>query len=189
SPARSSLSLHDALPIWSGPKDRDGTLVVADPSSETVSTVSAPALEDNHVRRVRISRDGSRIALIQTIGEETAIQVAMVIRDEDGTPTAVSEPVAVGASVSDATDLTWVDSVTLGVLGRSEGGAPSVHTVPLGGPSVALLSVPDASLLTSGRGERELWVATETGEVFNRAGNGWRRVGEESDAIAIAFPG
>lgn len=175
--------------VWSGPKDSDGTLVVADPISETVSTVSAPALEDNHVRRVRVSRDGSRIALIQTIGEETAIQVAMVIRDEDGIPTAVSEPVAVGASVSDATDLTWVDSVTLAVLGSSEGGAPTVHTIPLGGPSVALLSVTDASSLTSGRGERELWVATETGEVFNRAGNGWRRVGEESDAIAIAFPG
>src|SRR5699024_12287768 len=81
---------------WSGTKDSDGSLVVADPISETVSTVSAPALEDTHVRRVRVSRDGSRIALSQTIGEETAIQVAMVIRDEDGIPTAVSEPVAVG---------------------------------------------------------------------------------------------
>jgi len=175
--------------VWSGPKDSNGTLIVADPIAEVVSIVSAPALADNRVRRIRISRDGSRIALIQKIGEETTIQVAMVIRDDDGTPTAISEPVAVGASVSDATDLTWVDSVTLAVLGRSEGGAPSVHTVPLGGPSVALLSVTDASSLTSGRGERELWVATETGHVFNRAGNGWRRVGEENDAIAIAFPG
>lgn len=175
--------------VWSGPKEGNGTLTVADPTSGVVSVVSAPALTDNRARRIRISRDGSRIAMIQTIGQETAIQVAMVIRDDDGTPSAISEPVAVGASVSEATDLTWVDSVTLAVLGRSEGGAPSVHTVPLGGPSVALLSVADAVSLTSGRGERELWVATETGQIFNRAGNGWRRVGEEDDAIAIAFPG
>lgn len=175
--------------VWSGPGQSNGTLVVTKPGTEVVSVVAAPALADHRVRAIRVSRDGSRIAMIQRVGDAVLIQVAMVIRDEDGVPTDVTAPITVGSSVADSTDLTWVDSVTLAVLGTSGEGAPAVHVIPLGGPSLALLSVPGASAITSGRGERELWVATRDGQLLSRAGNGWRRVGEDLDVVAVAFPG
>src|SRR5699024_3451835 len=175
--------------VWSGAKENDGTLMVTRPGSEVLSVVSAPAPANHEVRSIRVSHAGARLAMIQELGDEVSIQVAMVIRDEDGTPTAITEPATIGNSVQDSTDLAWVDSVTLAVLGSSDGQAPTVHTVPLGGPPVALLSVPGAESLTSGRGERELWVATDDGQLFNRAGNGWRRVGEDEDVRAVAFPG
>ena len=175
--------------VWSGEVESNGTLVATRPGSEVVSVVDAPALVDHRVRAVGVSPEGSRIAVIQDLGDAVVIQVAMIIRDDEGAPTGIGEPQTVGHSVKEATDLAWVDSVTLGVLGSSDGDAETVHTVPLSGPSVALLSVPGASSLTSGRGERELWVSTSEGQVFNRAGNGWRRVGEDADVIDVAFAG
>src|SRR5699024_8200382 len=106
--------------VWSGAKENDGTLMVTRPGSEVVSVVSAPALADHEVRSIRVSRDGARLAMIQELGDEVSIQVAMVIRDEDGTPTAITEPATIGNSVQDSTDLAWVDSVTLAVLGSSD---------------------------------------------------------------------
>lgn len=175
--------------VWSGPAASNGTLMVTRPESGVVSVVSAPALAEHEVRAIHVARDGARLAFIQVDGDDVMIQVAVILREEDGTPASISDPITVGRSVADSTDVAWVDSVTLAVLGTSDGGAPSVHITPLGGPSVALLAVPDATSLASGRGEQELWVATEDGQLFNRAGNGWRRVGEELDVRAVAFSG
>lgn len=175
--------------LWSGEVANEGSLMVTRPGSEVVSVVAAPGLAEHDVHAVRVSRDGTRLAMIQTLGEEVTIQIAMIVRDEEGMPLAVTTPETVGYSVQDAMDLTWVDHVTIAVLGSSDDAARAVHTVPIAGPSVALLSVPGAQSITSGRGERELWVATADGQLYNRAGNGWRRVGEEVEVREVALPG
>lgn len=175
--------------VWTGPGQNPGTLVGARPEGEVVTIIDAPALAEHTVRALRVSRDGARLAMIVDQGGEVTIQVAMIQREEDGTPAGVTAPVLVGATVRESTDLAWVDSVTLAVLGESESGARAVHIVPLGGPSVALLSVPGASQLASGRGDREIWVVTDDGQLFTRAGNGWRRVGEDLTVTEVAFPG
>lgn len=175
--------------LWSGEVTNEGALMVTRPGSEVVTVVSAPGLADHEVRAVRVSRDGARLAIIQTLGKESAIQIGMIVRDDDGTPLAVSAPQTVGYTVQDAMDLAWVDHVTIAVLGSSDEAGRAVHTVPVAGPSVALLSVPGARTITSGRGERELWVATAEGQLYNRAGNGWRRVGEDAEVREIALPG
>lgn len=175
--------------LWSGEVNNEGALMVTRPGSEVVTVVSAPGLADHEVRAVRVSRDGTRLAIIQILGEEPAIQIGMIVRDDDGTPLSVSAPETVGYAVWDAMDLAWVDHVTIAVLGSSDETGRAVHTVPIGGPSVALLSVPGARTITSGKGERELWVATAEGQLYNRAGNGWRRVGEDAEVREIALPG
>lgn len=175
--------------VWSGETTNPGTLLATTPGSGVAAIVDAPLLKDHDVRAVRLSRDGGRIAVLHEVGERVIIQVAMVERDETGTPTGVGEPATVGASIVDASDLAWVDGVTLAVLGSSDGETTTAHMVPLSGPSVALLSVQGSVSLTAGRGEREMWILTDSGELFSRAGNGWRRGAEGQDVHLVAFPG
>lgn len=175
--------------LWSGEKANSGSLLATQPGSEVVSAVGASDLRDQRIRAIRLSRDGARIAIIQERGARTLIQVAIVFRDGEGAPLGIGTPATISSVLSDAVSLVWVDRVTLGVLGRAGDGTVSMHTVPLSGAPVALLSVQGAIGLAGGRGERELWVATKAGELYSRAGNGWRKVGDREGVRAIAFPG
>lgn len=175
--------------VWTGEKENKGTLVATRPGSDVVAVVDAPELRDHNVETIRVSRDGARIAIIQTTDEGQEIFVAVIKRDESGTPLSIGEAHHVGSGVPQASDLAWMDDVNLAVLGVDDGEATSVHSVPVGGPSVSLLSVPRATSVVAGEGERETWIATDDGKLYQRSGNGWRRVGEEENVIEVAFPG
>ncbi|MDD9205216.1 LpqB family beta-propeller domain-containing protein, partial [Georgenia sp. 10Sc9-8] len=88
---------------------------------------------------------------------------------------ALGEPVRLGEHLTDATDTTWVDEVTVAVLGVAEGeDDPVVHLLPLGGPTTQLPEVEGAVSVAAARGDRTLVVGTESGELYVRNGAGWR---------------
>ncbi|HLS01914.1 MAG TPA: LpqB family beta-propeller domain-containing protein [Beutenbergiaceae bacterium] len=175
--------------VWTAQANSRGSLVALNPETGQVVEVEAPGLADQHTVAARVSRDGARIALIQRRDRELMVQVAMVIRDESATPVEISEPVTIGQSISAPTDVTWVDALTLAVLGKDEDDTPAVSLLPLAGPPQQLAPIDHAQSVASGKGERELWVSTDEGELFNRAGNSWRQVEEDVEVIDLAFPG
>jgi hypothetical protein len=116
------------------------------------------------------------------------LDVAAVVRDPDGMPRSLAEPVRFGSRLTDAVDVAWVEESTVAVLGTTAADpVPSVHLLPLGGPTDRLPVVEGAVSLTAGRGDRSIVVATADGRLYERNGAGWRvRLSGVSDP---ALPG
>jgi hypothetical protein len=166
--------------VWSGPQEQPGSLRVADLEG-TVSEVAAPWLDGRTVMSLRVAPDGARIAVVSATGTGLQVHVAGILRDEDGLPTELSEPVRVGQPIVAATQVVWVDRTTLGVLGRSIGDtAPLVHLVPVGGPTSKASPLEGAVSLASGTGIGTMLLGTSDGSLYAAGSSSlWTRVATE----------
>lgn len=151
-----------------------GNLIHAVRVDGTRVDVAAPWLEGRQVRSLRVSREGARALVVSVSGTTVLIEVAAVVRDGEGAPLALGEPLRVGQRASSAGPAAWVDQQTVAVLGTvGSSGATTAVLVPVGGPTTALPAVDGAVEIASGKGDRLLFVATPTGELFERNGVGW----------------
>lgn len=165
---------------WTGERTSTGVLVAVAASGEVVR-LEAPWLQGRTVRSLRVSRDGARVAVLSvgTAPDDVVVDVAAVVRDEEGRPAVVSgEPTTVGAALTDAVELAWVDELTLAVLGTSgDLGVLTTHVVPVGGPTRAL-TLMEGTGIAAGRGERTIHLVDAAGVLLQRSGNQWTAVAE-----------
>jgi hypothetical protein len=173
--------------VWTGPTQSTGGLNAGQVGGSEV-TVAADWLVDRTVRALQVSRDGTRIAVVSTGADGLSVDVAGVVRDDTGTPQRLGERLRVGARLLDATDVVWVDESTLAVLGRSGSmTGPTMHFVPVSGPSTALPPLEGAVAVAAGRGERSVYVASSSGALYTLRGTSW--VVAASGVRSPAFPG
>lgn len=172
--------------VWSGPSPTGG-LVAARPDG-TVVDVAVDWLEGRIARSVRVSRDGTRIAVVSTGLDGDTVDVAGVVRDDSGAPQRLGERLRVGAPLIDVTAVVWVDQVTLAALATSGTmTAPTMHLVPIAGDTSALPPLEGAVSIAAGKGERALYVGTADGSLYTLQGNSWLRIATR--ATDPAFPG
>lgn len=195
---------QQATPLWQGPDaaapsvDRFGWVWTA--SASTVFVLDGKGgkplqlhpqwLADRQVKAVRVSRDGTRVAVVST-GQDgvVSVDVAGIARDTSGGPQQLSDPAQrVGAALTAADQVVWIDDATLAVLGRDAGSA-TVWEVPVGGPSTPLPNVAGAVSLAGGRTERSLLVATDTGELWRYNGPTWTPVTGIAGVRDPSYPG
>jgi len=172
---------------WTTPARTDGRLRAVRANGDVVE-VDAPWLQNGTVRALRVSREGARVVVLWESAGTAVLDVAAVVRDPDGMPRSLAEPVRFGSRLTDAVDVAWVEESTVAVLGTTAAEpVPSVHLLPLGGPTDRLPVVEGAVSLTAGRGDRSIVVATADGRLYERNGAGWRvRLSGVSDP---ALPG
>lgn len=171
--------------IWTGEQENTGELTIAR-AEGNVETIETPALAGMHVRGLRVSRDGARLALIVDSDGSVQVLVHAITIDSDGTPNGLGPPLMVGRELTQARDLVWVDETQLAVLGVSQT-ALSVHVVEVGGRTTPLPSVPETVRVAAARGVRDLYLATEDGTLYGRSGNGWAPIA--SGVRYPTFPG
>ncbi|QTE30282.1 LpqB family beta-propeller domain-containing protein [Pengzhenrongella sicca] len=162
--------------IWSGPAAAAGSLQVVRADGTTV-VVGAGWLEDRTVRSIRVSRDGTRIAVVSTGPDGPTVDVAGVVRDSSGAPQRLGDQLRVGARLTNATQVDWVDESTLAVLGTSGTmTGPTMHLVPIAGRTRALPALEGANAIATGKGERALYLGSDDGSLFTLQGTSWREV-------------
>ncbi|MGC5628418.1 LpqB family beta-propeller domain-containing protein [Georgenia sp. Z1344] len=173
---------------WTGETTNTGSLRTAVPSGGTAE-VDAPWLDGSVVRALRVSREGSRVAVIREQGGSVLVEVAGVQRATDDTPRSLGTAQArVGVGLVDATDLAWIDSTTLVVLGRTATDpGPRPYLVRIGGDTEPLPVLQGAVSLTGGRGETSIVVQTSDDGIYERTGASWTRVAD--DLADPAYPG
>jgi hypothetical protein len=158
----------------------------ADPADVIKSTprrVEVGWLGGRVVTAVRLSPDGQRIAVLSTDrkGGEPRLDVAGVVRQPNGLPTSLGDPLTLAPSLTLMRDLVWTDDTTMAVLARkSSSQVVRPWFVPLGGPITAGPEIAGAEAITTVNGERGLVVVTDKDEVLIRAGNRWQSVGKGS---------
>ena len=140
--------------------------------------ISAPWLSKRTVLALRVASDNQRVALITSnrAGGDVQVSVAGIVRSANRTAVSLAaEPLRVGWTLTDASDLAWVDDSTLAVIGRvGTKTAAGPQLVEIGGKLTALSPVEGARLVTSTGGLRGVVVITDRGKVLARAGNGWQ---------------
>jgi hypothetical protein len=174
--------------VWTGERSSSGSLLALRPTGAAVD-VTAEWLDGRVLRSLQVSRDGVRVAIVSSGADGgPVLDVAAVVRDDDGTPRLVSAPLTLGPSLTDVTQAVWVDEATVAVLGSTAAQTPpAVHLVPLGGPLSSLAPVEDTVWIAAGRGERAVYLRTETGELHLRQNQGWAVIAE--DVLVAAYPG
>ena len=161
----------------------------ADPADKTApraQRVQASWLDGRVVVTAKLSPEGDRIAVASTnaAGGDPQVHLAGVVREPSGAPVSLTAPVRLGARLDRVLDLTWLDPVTLGVLG-GQAGETRPWVLSLNGMLRALSDSPDLVAMTTLSGERDAVVVSSTGEARIRAGNQWIRFAKASD-LAVA---
>ena len=175
--------------VWTAERDGDGALIAVAPDGGSV-TIPAAWLQGREVAAVRISHDGARVAVLSRDGAVWRLDVAALIRGDDGIPRSVGEPLSVGLGVGPARHLVWVDDLNLAVLADgSEGSTPSLGVSVVGGGTTVLSAAADAIELAARNGTSSIAVVTREGEIFQRSTAGWSRVPVEGFVQGLAFSG
>ena len=171
--------------VWTGEQENAGELLITR-AEGNLEAIETPALAGMSVRALRVSRDGARLAMIVESDGSVQVMVHAITVDADGTPTGIGPGQRVGRELNEASDVVWVDETQLAVLGVSQA-TQTVHVLEVGGRTTPLPSVPDTVRIASGRGVRDLYLATEDGGLYGRSGNGWAPVA--SGVRYPTFPG
>src|SRR5699024_1543101 len=116
--------------IWTAEKNNSGQLILARANGQT-KVLPAPSLQGTKLRALRVSRDGTRLALITATDESVEVSVHAITVDDHGSPAGLGPGLRVGRILTDATDVVWVGESTLAVLGVSKTNG-TVHEVEVG---------------------------------------------------------
>lgn len=176
--------------IWTSESESAGVLTAVSASGEPPVEIAADWLAGRQVRSIRVSRDGARVAVAyQSPDGPSVIEVAAIVRDEEGRPQGLGEArLVVGAALTDVVEVSWLDEATLAVLGTGPGAdTPAAYTVPLGGRSQMRPALPGATGIAAAPGA--LYVVDAAGELLLLRGEAstWTLVADE--VRDPAFPG
>lgn len=175
--------------VWTGDERVPGQVLVVQAGVEP-TVLEADWLADRTVRSLRVARDGSRVAIISASAESSAVSVdvAAVVRGADGVPQRLGDPVRIGVSLTDATDLAWVDELNVAILGLSgDMSVPTMHLAQVGGPTSTKPLVVGAESIAAGKGERALYLVDAEGVLHTQQAGSWVTVAE--DVTDVTFPG
>lgn len=183
--------------LWMGAVGRGGTRAArlwvvdvsanpADPAA-AAQPVEAAWLDGRRVVEARVAPDGDRVAVLSTLldGSGARIDLAGVVRGDGGIPQRLAAPLRIGASMTTATSLAWLDDRTLAALGVLAGKGPQPIVLTAGGDARGLNAVRGGVSVASTGGERDLWVVTTGGRLYARAGSQWVDSGPATD-LAVA---
>lgn len=125
------------------------------------------ALRDRSMVRFRISRDGTRAAVVTELDGRRSLQVGRVVKDADG-GFSVDSFVTLARELEDVTDVFWRSGDQLVVLGSREGGTSQALLVSLdGGTPPASAGTPVASMVSvSGAPGQPLIAGSDDGNIW-----------------------
>lgn len=163
--------------VWTASGGTQGALLAVDEDGRQI-TVQGDWLAGRSVLSVRVALDATRVAVVSTGSDGVRVDVAAIVRDDSGTPQALGAAWRTGVTLSDATQVVWVDESTLGVLGLSGSGTTAVyHLVPVAGQVEARSAIADSIAIAGGKGESAIYLATADGRLFGRSGSSWQLLG------------
>ena len=139
-------------------------------------------LEQNPETRIdyALSPEGSRLAEIVLIDDVSKLQIRGVIRDSDGKPRALTDPLPVRSARPEL--VSWLGESQLALVERSVTDSTILSVSTLKGETEDAVTPPVTieGLTTVGN---SIYVISPLGEVWSRFGNSWRSL--VSDALSL----
>ncbi|MDQ4503267.1 LpqB family beta-propeller domain-containing protein [Sinomonas sp. ASV322] len=180
--------------VWTaGPGANGATEVVAfrpvgTPAGSDIprATVSAPWLSGRVVKSLRVARDGVRVLVLSEANGQSQLQVAGVVRAQDGTPKALTGPLTLPVTVKNPELALWVDEVTIVVSGTSTADPVAPELVSLqGGDPRQLSPLNGIQSISAGNGDQSIYAVTRDG-IFLLMRTSWTEQGKGASQLAFA---
>ncbi|AYF97159.1 LpqB family beta-propeller domain-containing protein [Protaetiibacter intestinalis] len=166
--------------LWSAVA-ADPHSIVAYAADGTPHPLSTPYLE-GEIRALHVSRDGSRL-LVGTQGDAgPAVTIVGIVRDADGVPVGLGEPLELVVGEAPLLDATWVDASTVAVLSQ-EGDETRVDLYRIGGRHESYGTVAQGVQLVGGNLADGLRVRGADGTVWRHSASG----GWQSTGLVVSF--
>ncbi|MDI3331984.1 MAG: LpqB family beta-propeller domain-containing protein [Micrococcus sp.] len=152
---------------------------------EATREISAEWIGDRDVSALKISRDGTRAAIVAGEGESSHLYLAGVIRDSEGVPRGLGTPVRLEPTVP-VSDVTWLSDQELVVAATSPNEPVEAQVVGFDGSLRTLKPLLGMTGFSTGPGDNPIYA--ETAEAVHAlAGSTWRS--QAGVAEDLAFPG
>jgi len=157
-----------------------------------VHPVHAPALTDEHVQTLAVSRDGSRVAVVVDRHGSGELLLGRIERGVVGADPSSPKSVTIAGlhriefSLVNVQDVSWADAQHVALLARTPGAARQPYLVSVdGGPRQVSGALPGLDAIAAGP-SLPLLGATRDGRAWRDAGVGWRLIGRGNSP---AYPG
>jgi hypothetical protein len=161
-----------------------GSEIIATSLNLEQSFVSAPWLEGLSVRAFAIAPGGSKIALLVQGPSQTRVLVSAVVRNLSGTPIELAEPLQVASELSNPTSVSWIDQITIATVNTASGSTSALLST-IGGTSRQLPALPGTRKILAAGASSQLYLLTETGELFSYRGSAWTPLRQSIRALAL----
>lgn len=162
----------------------DGKLRVFDATGAEVSM--AVSWLDQSVVGARISRDGTRVALLVSDGKQVRVLISGVVRDASGKPSEVIQPLELGKLTGTAVGVSWYSDQEIAVVVES-GDSATATTFVVGGESETMSSTDPVSAVTASVGEDSLRLLLTDGSVLAPRGTSWLPVATDVTAFGYLW--
>ncbi|SDU79306.1 Sporulation and spore germination [Arcanobacterium phocae] len=174
--------------IWAVERSAERSVKAVALDSGQTFEVAVPWLEGLKVRAIAVSREGARLAVVVDHDGVSQILIGGIVRNSSGVPQSVTEPIRVGQRLVDVTDLSWISSTRLVVIGKSQTASiNALYSVPLGENISVMSSLEDMTSVTAGRNDESILLQTIHHDVYAYDAGGWRKVLE--DVTMPTYPG
>ncbi|MFS0867896.1 LpqB family beta-propeller domain-containing protein [Microbacterium sp. 179-B 1A2 NHS] len=168
--------------IWTSP-GRVPTEVVAYGPDGSARLVEGGWPGATSVSSMRVSRDGTRVAALVRDGAQPAVWVAGIVRDEDGVPTTLSEPVLVSALSGEGVELTWLAADRLALV-WTDGEQHVMREQPIGGEGSEVRAPDDVVAIAGGNQSGTVRLRTADGGLFVQRGS-WQFLASDVTVLAV----
>ena len=160
--------------VWTVPSGDPASVVAYAPDGSAHPVAQAwPGA--TRVASMQISRDGTRMAALVRDGTRPVVWIAGVIRDADGVPTSLGEPVLLAELTGDGIALGWLDAATVAAV-VSDGDQWHVRDQPVGGLGTTTSAPPDATDLAGGNQAGMVRLRDATGGLYVQRGGSWQHL-------------
>jgi hypothetical protein len=169
--------------LWSVSRGLGSEIIATSPGLEK-SIVGAPWLTGQSVRAFEISPEGSKIAMLVQGSSRTRVLVSAVIRNSLGTPIELTEPLEVAGELSNPSSVSWVDQITIATVNTASGSTSALLST-IGGTSRQMPALPGTRKIVAAGTSSQLYLLTETGELFSFRGSAWTPLRQSIRALAL----
>ncbi len=146
--------------------------------------VSAPWLGRQQLSGFALSPEGARVAVLVKSGNRTKVLVAGVVRDANGTPIALAEPLEIASELQSPTLISWYNPVTVAILNQGTDSI-SLTLATLGGTDRSIPALNQAKALVSAGAGSGPYLLSTSGELSVYLGSFWSSTRESITAVTV----
>lgn len=172
--------IDDSSYVWTSTRSNAGALLaLSGLAADRDAKVDAAWLSGREVRSLDVAADATRLLVLSADAAGTRLDLCAVVREQDGTPTALTEPVEVRLDLADVTQATWYDEYAVVVLGTDPtSGDRRAQIIDVADGAELLPALVPGTVRIAGSAVAEtIWIATGEAELLRSDGESWQRIG------------
>jgi hypothetical protein len=170
--------------VWSASASSPDALVVGPPTGDPF-VVPAAWPGATAISAIAVSRDGTRLAAVVTVGGQNHIMVTGIERTSSGKPDRLDPPADLGPITSGTVrSLNWTDELSVVALTSDDEGMTTVTDQTVGGQSTSSAGPANGVELVGASGAPLYWVLDKSGAIQEPRGTGWQAHGDGVSLLA-----